>query len=80
MRETMSINDVFVALKGYAVMSAGTIPNFTNKGGNGRVCEVVIGNAGRDMMGTRTFRAASFETIVRQVVKAYGLIPAHASR
>jgi hypothetical protein len=36
------------------------------------------GNAGRDMMGTRTFRAASFKTIVKQVVKAYGPIPENA--
>ena len=65
----MDILDTVSALKGYAVDSVGR---------NGKQCFVTIYNAGRDMMGKRTFKAASFETIVRQVVKAYGPVPSNA--
>jgi hypothetical protein len=72
----MSLDEVFEALRGYAVMSVSTSPNFKTATAR-TLCEVVIGNAGRDMFGTRTFRAASFETIIRQIKKVYGEIPAH---
>jgi hypothetical protein len=65
----LDIVDVFEALKGYAINAAGR---------NGKQCNVIIGNAGRDGFGTRTFKAASFETIVKQVKKAYGPVPENA--
>ena len=65
----MYTSEVLVALKGYAVESVSKC---------GKTCSVVIGNAGKDCMGRRTFKAASFETIIRQVKKTYGEIPENA--
>ena len=61
----MNFNDVRLALNGYAIQNIST--------DDGK-CIVVIGSAGRDMLGTRTFKAAKFETIIRQVKKVYGPI------
>lgn len=65
----MNFENVRQALNGYAVQGIGT--------DNGK-CIVVIGSAGRNMLGTRTFKAAKFETIIRQVKKVYGPIPVNA--
>lgn len=65
----MFTSEVLIALKGYAVESVQKC---------GKTCTVVIANAGKDCMGRRTFKAASFETVIRQVKKAYGEIPENA--
>lgn len=67
----MSINEAAIALRGFAVESLERC---------GKTCKVIIGNAGRDMMGHRTFTAQSWETIIRQVEKAYGPIPEHIKK
>jgi hypothetical protein len=75
----MNFTEVFDSLKGYAVKSVGSCAgSFTTRRGMRTERFVVIGSAGRDMLGTRTFKAAKFETIIRQVKKVYGPIPENA--
>lgn len=68
----VALENIRTGLAGYAVVSS-----CVTSTGNGKKIkyQVTIGNAGRDMNGTRKFTATSFETLVRQIEKAYGPMP-----
>lgn len=58
-------DEAYLALcKKFFVVSSGV------NGGNNLF--VTIGNTGRDMNGTRTFKATKWTTLLRQVERAYG--------